>query len=274
MLNLFKKTNHNIENENIKNPPSADSYPIITTLFANKRFNNHNIDVSSLSLTILDLMNKNQIKCEIDWNKSHNVGNKLNEDDFEVMKKITLRIVSKGELKTSETLAINILKKMNKSKKFNLKDMYKQSKNVTVANNFNNDFIEFKKAVENENRFDSKNYKDVLANGKFTSKGKEIKKEWKNFQNYLKSEELTKKYPPESTDENSAQIIYAACFNIEKNALDLRENDSTLCNFIDKDGYKLLNIIFNNTLSNVSEKSKGTGIFYGVNDKYTIPGGG
>ena len=85
---------------------------------------------------------------------------------------------------------------------------------------------------------------------------------------------MTKKYPPESISENSSQIIYAACFNIEKDALSLRENNSPSCNFIDKDGYKLLNMIFNNTLSNASEKSKGDGIFYGVNDKYTIPGGG
>ena len=35
-----------------------------------------------------------------------------------------------------------------------------------------------------------------------------------------------------------------------------------------------LNIIFNNALLNVTEKRKGNGIFYGVNDKYTIPGGG
>lgn len=274
MLKLFKKTNENFENENIKNPPTNDSYPIIATLFADKRFNSYKIDVPSLSLTILDLIDKNQIKCEINWDNSHYVGSKLNEADFEVMKNITLRIVSKGELKTSESLAINLLKKMNKSKKFNLKEMYKQSKNVAVANNFKNDFIEFKKAVENENDFDSKNYKDILLNGKFTTKGKEIKKGWKNFQDYLKSEELTKMHPPESVSENSSQIIYAACFNIEKDALNIRENNSTLCDFIDKDGCKLLNAIFNNTLSNVNEKSKGTGIFYGVNDKYTIPGGG
>ena len=265
MLNLFKKTNQDLENECIKNPPSDDSYSIVATLFANKRFNNHKIDIPSLSLTILDLINKNQIKCEIDWDKSHNVGSKLKENDFEVMKNITLRIANKGELKTSETLAINLLKKMNKSKKFNLKEMYRQSKNVTVANNFKNDFIEFKKAIENENDYDPKNYKDILINGKFTPKGKEIKKEWKNFQDYLKSEELTKKYPPESIGENSSQII---------DALNIRENNSPTCDLIDKDGYKLLNIIFNDTMSNVTEKRKGDGIFYGVNDKYTIPGGG
>ena len=61
--------------------------------------------------------------------------------------------------------------------------------------------------------------------------------------------------------------------DIEKGALEIRENDTPLSDFIDKDGYKLLNIIFNNALLNVSEKRKGNGIFYGVNDKYTIPGG-
>jgi len=45
--------------------------------------------------------------------------------------------------------------------------------------------------------------------------------------------------------------------------LELRKKDSALCDFIDQDGYKILNIIFNNTLSPVSEKSKGDGIFYG-----------
>ena len=57
-------------------------------------------------------------------------------------------------------------------------------------------------------------------------------------------------------------------------ALDIRENNAPLTDFIDKDVYNLLNIIFNNALLNVGKKSKGTGIFYGVNDKYTIPGGG
>ena len=74
--------------------------------------------------------------------------------------------------------------------------------------------------------------------------------------------------------ENSSQVLYGSCFGIEKDALNLRENNSPLTDFIDKDGYKLLNIIFNNALLNVSEKRKGDGIFYGVNDKYTIPGGG
>ena len=271
MLGLNKK---NPENENIKNPPSDDSYPIVTTLFKNKRLNNREIDIPCLSLTILNLINENQIKCEISCDGSHDINGKPNEDDLEVMKNISLRIANKGELKTSETIAINLLKKMNNSKKFNLKDMHKQSKSTTVANNFYKDLISFKQAVENENEYDSKDYKDILVKGKFTDKGKDLKKEWKGFQDYLKSEELTGKYPPESIDENASQIIYAACFDIEKDALKLRENNSILCDFIDKDGYKMLNLIFDNALSNVNEKRKGTGIFYGVNDKYTIPGGG
>ena len=85
---------------------------------------------------------------------------------------------------------------------------------------------------------------------------------------------MTEKYPPESVEENSMQALYGACFDIEKDALNIRENNTPLTDFIDKDGYKLLNIIFNNALRNVNTKRKGTGIFYGVNDKYTIPGGG
>jgi len=202
------------------------------------------------------------------------VGKKLTPQDMEVMKKITVRIANKGELKTSETMAINLLKNLNKNKKFNLKSMAKQTNNSSIANKFEKDFDEFVKSLKNENGYDGENYKDILQNGKFTGNGKEIKKEWKNFQNYLKSNDLTEKYPPESVDENSAQIIYGACFGIEKDALNIRENNTVLTDFIDKDGYKLLNIIFNNALLNVTEKRKGDGIFYGINDKYTIPGGG
>ena len=261
---------NNQENENIKNIPSDDSYPMIPILFSK----NNGIGVNSLSLTILDLINKDQIKCDIDLDNSYEVGKKLTPDDMEVMKKITLRIANKGELKTSQTLAIKLLKNMNKNKKFNLKAMAKQSNNSSIANKFEKDFNEFVNALENENGYDGENYKDILENSKLTSKGKELKKEWKNFQDYLKSKDLTEKYPPESVLENSAQIIYGACFDIEKDALNIRENNTTLTDFIDKDGYKLLNIIFNNALLNVTEKRKGDGIFYGVNDKYTIPGGG
>ncbi len=266
MLGLNNKSQGD---ENIKNIPSDDSYPMISTLFTK----NNQISVNALSLTILDLINKGQIKCEIDLDDSYEVGKKLTPDDMEVMKKITLRIANKGEIKTSETSAINLLKNMNKNKKFNLKAMAKQSNNTSVANKFEKDLNDYVNAIKNENDYDGKNYKDILENGKLTGKGKEIKKEWKNFQDYLKSKDLTEKYPPQSVEENSMQIIYGACFDIEKDALKIRENNTPLTDFIDKDGYKLLNIIFNNALLNVSEKRKGDGIFYGVNDKYTIPGG-
>ena len=267
MLGLGNKRQYD---ESIRNPPSDDSYPMVSILFSK----NNGIRVNALSLTILDLINKDQIKCDIDLDDSYEVGKKLTPQDMEVMKKITLRIANKGELKTSETSAINLLKNMNKNKKFNLKAMAKQSNNTSVANKFEDDFEDFVKALKNENGYDGEDYNDVLHDSKLTSKGKEIKKEWKHFQDYLKSEELTEKYPPESVEENSAQILYGACFGIEKETLDLRQNNTPLTDFIDKDGYKLLNIIFNNALLNVNKKRKGTGIFYGVNDKYTIPGGG
>lgn len=262
--------NKNQYDETIRNVPSDDSYQMVSILFSK----NNEIGVNALSLAVLDLINKNQIKCDIDLDESYEVGNKLAPQDMEVMKKITLRIANKGELKTSESLAIKLLKNMNKGKKFNLKAMAKQSNNSSIANKFEMDFNEFVKAVKNENEYDGENYGDVLQNSKLTGKGKELKKEWKKFQDYLKSKELSEKYPPESVLENSAQVIYASCFGIEKEALGVRENNSSLTDFIDKDGYKLLNIIFNNALLNVTEKRKGDGIFYGVNDKYTIPGGG
>ena len=255
--------------ENVKNPPSDDSYAMIPVLFAKS----NGIGINSLSLTILDLINNGQIKCDIDLDGSYEVGKKLTHQDMEVMKRITLRIANKGALKTSETSAINLLKNMNKAKKFNLKAMAKQSGNASVANKFEKDFDEFVKALKGENGYDGENYMDILENAKLTGKGKEIKKEWKAFRDYLKSKDLTEKYPPESAEENSAQVLYGACFDIERAALNLRQNNTQLTDFIDKDGYKLLNIIFSNALLNVSKKRKGDGIFYGVNDKYTIPGG-
>ena len=254
-----------------KNPPSDDAYPILASLFVKKRFKKHEINVNSLSLAILELIKDGQIKCEIESEDSHTIGKKLTEKDMEVMKGITLRIANKGELKTSQTQAINILKTMNKSKKFNLKDMLKNGRTPSTANRFKSDFLEFRKAVEMENNFTPECYRNILEKGKLTKNGKELKKEWESYQDYLKSESLSEKFPPESADENASQIIYGACFNIERETLDLRKKDSLLADFIDKDGYKMLNIIFNNTLSSSTEKSKGTGIFYGVNDKYTIP---
>lgn len=262
--------NNNQYDENVKNPPSDDSYPMVSILFSK----NNGIGVNALSLTILDLINQDQIKCEIDLNESHEVGKKLTPQDMEVMKQITLRIANKGELKTSETLALNLLKNMNKNRKFNLKAMAKQTNNSSIANKFERDFNDFVTALKNENGYDGENYADILENSKLTGKGKEIKKEWKKFQDYLKSKDLVDKYPPQSDEENSRQVLYGACFDIERDALNSRQNNTVLTDFIDKDGYKLLNIIFNNALLNVTEKRKGDGIFYGVNDKYTIPGGG
>ena len=262
--------NNNQYDESIKNIPSNESSSLISVLFGKNKCT----DVNILSLTILDLINKNQIKCDIDFNDSYNAGRKLTHQDMEVMKKITLRLSNKGELKTSETLAINLLKNMNKNKKFNLKAMAKQSNNTSIANKFGNDFNEFVKAFTNENDFDGKNYKDILENDKLTNRGKELKKEWRNFQIYLKSKDLTNHYPPQSLEENSTQILYSASFDIEKDALNIRQNNTQLTDFIDKDGYKLLNMIFNNALDNVTEKRNGDGVFYGVNEKYTIPGGG
>lgn len=258
-----------VDDENMKNPPTDDAYAIIPALYDTK---NHEIGVNALALTVIDLINKNQIKCEINLDESYSVGKDLSSEDMEVMKKITLRIVNKGELKSSETAAINLLKTMNKNKKFNLKDMAKRSNNSATANKFESDIIEYRKSLELENKYSSEEYKDILHKGKFTNKGKDLKKDWENFQTYLTSQEYSDKYPPESVEENSAQIIYAACFDNEKEALDIRKNNSALTDFIDKDGYKLLNIIFHNAMSNVTTKRKGDGIFYGINDKYTIPG--
>lgn len=268
--NMLGFNNKNEVNEKIKNPPSDDSYSMIPILFTKS----NDITIKTLSLTVLDLINQNQIKCDIDLTDSYEVGKKLTPEDMEVMKKITLRIANKGELKTSETMVIRLLKNLNKNKKFNLKSMAKQTNISSIANKFESGLEEYAKAIEKENAFDGENYKDILENGKLTGKGKELKKEWENFQDYLKSQDLTEKYPPESADENSIQILYASCFDIEKDALKIRENNTPLTDFIDKDGFKLLNIIFNNALLNVSHKRKGSGIFYGVNDKYTIPGGG
>ena len=70
--------------ENIKNIPSDDSYPMVSILFSK----NNGIGVNALSLTILDLINKGQIKCDIELDDSYEVGKKLTPQDMEVMKSI------------------------------------------------------------------------------------------------------------------------------------------------------------------------------------------
>lgn len=56
--------------ENIRNPPNNDSYPMTSILFAK----NNKIGVNELSLTLLGLINKGQIKCDIDLCDSYEVG--------------------------------------------------------------------------------------------------------------------------------------------------------------------------------------------------------
>ena len=82
MLGLGK----NQADETIKNPPSDDSYPMTSILFSK----NNKIGVNALSLTIVDLINKSQIKCDIDIEDSYELGKKLTADDMEIMKNITL----------------------------------------------------------------------------------------------------------------------------------------------------------------------------------------
>ena len=54
--------NNNQYDESIKNIPSNESSSLISVLFGKNKCR----DVNILSLTILDLINKDQIKCDID----------------------------------------------------------------------------------------------------------------------------------------------------------------------------------------------------------------
>jgi len=87
MLGLNKKQ----VDESIKNPPRDDSYPLIPLLYTK-----NNVGVNALSLTLIDLINQGQIRCDIDLDDSYEVAKKLTPQDMEVMKKITLRIANKG----------------------------------------------------------------------------------------------------------------------------------------------------------------------------------
>ena len=70
--------------ESIKEIPSDDSYPMVSILFSK----DNGIDVNALSLTVLELINRNQIRCDIDLDDSYEVGKKLTNKDMEVMKGI------------------------------------------------------------------------------------------------------------------------------------------------------------------------------------------
>ena len=78
--------------------------------------------------------------------------------------------------------------------------MAKQTNNHSIANKFEKDFNYFIKALKKENAYDGENYTDILKGGKLTRKGNEIKNQWKNYRDYLKSKDLTEKYPPESSE--------------------------------------------------------------------------
>ena len=245
----------------LNSPPSDDSYQVVNALFSKGFFNDYEMSVNSLSLTVLELIRKGYIKVDIDCDESYSIGKKIKDKDLKVMNAINFRITSKsGDLKTSEVIATSMLKTVNKSKKFNLKSMYNQIKTTSIANKFKSDYLKYVRILEGENDYSSKEYKDILAESTLSDKGKDLKRQWKDYCKYLKSEKC-----------DDFQLICACCFNIER---DVECGDSQLSDFINKDGYKMLNVIFKKALSNAREKSKGDGIFYDINDKYTIPGGG
>ena len=69
--------NHKFD-ESIRNVPSDDSYPMVSALFSKNKL----IGVNALSLTVLDLINKGQIKCDIELDDSYDVGKKLTPQDI------------------------------------------------------------------------------------------------------------------------------------------------------------------------------------------------
>ena len=84
--------------ETIRNVPSDDSYPMVAILFSK----NNGIGVNALSLTVLDLINNDQIKCDIDLEDSYEVGNKLAPNDMEVLKKLGLNVTCEPKYQIKE----------------------------------------------------------------------------------------------------------------------------------------------------------------------------
>lgn len=226
--------------------PSDDSFPIVEALFYSR---NHQLSTHSLSLTILELIKEDVIIVDVGEN-----------DDLMVA--LSFRITNRKTDSLSQKLALDILKSISNSKKFTLKDLYKKIKNPVIAKKFGQLFLKFQKALASENNYSS-NYKNILQDKKLTNEGKNLKKDWKAFKNYLTSD----------AGINDENIMYSACFGVCKNITKNKTSDTQLFEFVKHDGYELLNKIFSEAISNIKTK-KGDGLFWDINDKYTIPGGG
>ena len=264
--------------------PSDETYPIVNLLFQKKLFKSKEISTDSLIINCLNLIDIGRIEIDMaEEIKNIKLSNNpilkkgQSEKEMELMKNIKFKINSKEmkKLNHSEQIILKMFKDINKNHEFDLKSMYERMAKDKVAINFAKYFIDYTKALEHENKYNDKNYKDIIQEGEFTLKGNESNKKWQEFKNNLKSnkefyqkEELFDKY-----------LIYGRCFEIEKSIIKNIEKtnpdfESNLFNFLKHNGNELLKLIFDKGISNSKIEIKGDGSVPIGNSKYFVPGFG
>ena len=265
--------------------PNDEDYPIINLLFQNKLLKSREINTNTLIITCLDLISRERINIrtndEIETIKnSKNPILKTNiNKELELMENIEFTINSKQmkKLNQKDQTVLKMFKDINKDYQFDLKSMYERMSKKEIAIKFVKYFDDYSKSLKREAKYDENNYKDILANGTFTMKGNGLKKEWKEFNNHLKSDKSL--YSLENVEDFDKYLIYGKCFDSEK---DIMKNinscesnyESPLFNFLTYNGADLLKIIFEKGVSNSKVERKGDGSIPMGNSKYFVPGFG
>ena len=280
------------ENTNI-NPdiPSDEDYALINLLFQSKILKSREINTNSLTISCLDLIERERINVNINEdigpikiNKNPIFKTKSQfEKELEIMENILFKINSKQmkKLNQRDQIILNMFKDINKTHEFNLKSMHEKILKKEVAIKFTEYFNDYVKSMERENKYSQENYKDIVNNGDYTLEGNKLSKEWKEFKNQIKSNKAYYSLNEESDKQDilDKYLIYGRCFEIEKSVLKNIENNhpdyrSELFDFLKYDGADLLKIIFDKGISNGKIERKGDGSVPVGNSKYFVPGFG
>ena len=265
--------------------PNDEDYPIINLLFQNKLLKSREISTNSLIISCLDLISRERINIRTD-DEIETIKNskgpilKTNiKKELELMENIEFTINSKQmkKLNQRDQIVLKMFKDINKDYHFDLKSMYERMSKQEIAIKFAKYFDDYSKSLKRETKYDENNYKDILTNGTFTMRGNGLKKEWKEFNNHLKSDKSL--YSLENVENFDKYMIYGRCFDIERDIIKNINNsgldyESQLINFLTCNGADLLKIIFEKGISNSKVERKGDGSVPMGNSKYFVPGFG
>lgn len=269
--------------------PNDDDYVLVNLIFQKKQLKPDAINTNSLAISSLNLISEGRIKIGLNENinsvklsKNHLFKTKGQlEKELELMENIRFTINSKNmkKLNQKDQTILKMFKDINKTHEFDLKSMYEKMLNKEVAIRFSKHFNDYVKSIRMENKFRDEAYKDIIQDGRFSLKGNQIDKDWKDFKKQLKSKDTYSKMDNESMKILDKYLIYGRCFEIEDNVLKNIKStnpdyDSDLFNFLILGGSDLLKLIFDKGMQNSKIERKGDGSVPVGNSKYFVPGFG